>query len=85
LCLYIIFSRRSCLRIYSVTRDFLEFEREREGGGRMRLKLLEGPLSVAKQELHVYINNVYKLSTKITNLLTKYWQDEFSRINGLSD
>ena len=33
-------------------------KRERE---RMRLKLLEGPPSVAKHELHVYINNVYKL------------------------
>lgn len=33
-------------------------EEERKG---MRLKLLEGPPSVVKHELHVYINNVYKL------------------------
>jgi len=48
--------------------DFLDFasewvsewvsERKRK---RMRLKLLEGPPSVAKHELHIYINNVYKL------------------------
>lgn len=50
--------------LLSLMGDFLDFasekEREKEKD-RMSLKLLEGPSSVAKHELRVYINNVYKL------------------------